>query len=368
MTRLAGYLVRLFSLDALALFGVAMFLLFLAQCLRTFDIVSAKGQDIFTLIIQTALSMPTLAIAFSFVCLGIGLGRGLRTLQQTQELHIIHSSRRLPALFGAIGTYILGSVVFVLLLTNVIEPIAKRYHTSRAAEIAADLVGRTLTPHRFIEIADGVTVVIGSRGASGELGSFFAHDTRNKAMSRTYRANSALLARDEAGYVLQLSDGVIEYLSDEGEFSEIAFSRHDLAVEGLTGTTEAGYGLDTVTTPELIARGMAEGQISREYWGQIVGRYGEGFRVLAICLLAAALAAFPHGKRNRRELPIEIVILGIAFLERLVSSVVGMPQFFPPSGTIVLTLLALVVVAFKVRPRSRRLPRSYRRKRRAVPA
>ena len=99
MTRLAAYLVRMFSADALALFGVASLLLFLAQCLRSFDVVSVKGQDLLTLFGQALLIMPTLAVAFSHVCIGIGLARGLRALQLSQELHIIHSSRRMPALF-----------------------------------------------------------------------------------------------------------------------------------------------------------------------------------------------------------------------------------------------------------------------------
>lgn len=362
MSRLSGYLVRLFSKDALALLAVAAFLLFLGQCLRTFDIVSAKGQDFLTLIGQTALSMPSLVIAFSFICLAIGLGRGLRNLQQSQELHIIHSSRRLTALWGAIGIYVVGGIVFVMAMTNLVEPVAKRYHSDQTAAIAADLVSRTLTPHRFIEIAKGVTVLIASRSPGGQLGGFFAHDTRNKAMTRTFRANSALLAMDERGYVLQLSDGSVEYLSEDGEFSEVAFSRHDLAVEGLTGETVAGIGLEGVTTPDLMQRALADGKYSTEVILQLSHRFSEAWRVLSMGLFAAALAAFPHGQRNRRQLPIEVTIIGIAFIERIISSAISVPPLVPPPGTLLLAGYALVVILIKLRPRSRRLPRAYRQR------
>src|SRR3954454_6331956 len=77
MSRLSRYLLRLFTSEAMALFAVAAFLLFLIQCLRLFDVVADKGQSLLTLIGQALLGMPSLGIVFLYVCLGIGLGRAL---------------------------------------------------------------------------------------------------------------------------------------------------------------------------------------------------------------------------------------------------------------------------------------------------
>ena len=213
MTRLAAYLVRIFSADALALFGVASLLLFLVQCLRSFDVVTVKGQDFLTLVGQSLLSMPTLAIAFTHVCIGIGLARGLRSLQLSQELHIIHASRRTRALFGAIATYTLACTAIIFVLVHVLEPATKRYFNTWAASVAADLVSRTLTPNRFVEFAPGVTLVIGSRGFNGEIGTFFADDRRSAGVRRTYIAQSASVSSDDQGYVIQLRDGSVQYMS-----------------------------------------------------------------------------------------------------------------------------------------------------------
>src|SRR5690606_5121982 len=120
--------------------------------------------------------------------IGIGLARALRSLQMSQELHIIHSSRRTAALFGAITVYAVGGTLLVLLLTNIIEPGTRRAFNAWSASVAADLVGRTLTPHRFVEVTPGVTLVIGSRGSNGQLGNFFADDNRSPALRRTYQA------------------------------------------------------------------------------------------------------------------------------------------------------------------------------------
>lgn len=350
MTRLAAYLVRLFSVDALALFGVASLLLFLAQCLRAFDVITVKGQDFLTLIGQVMLTMPTLAIAFAHVCLGIGLARGLRALQASQELHIIHSSRRIRALFGAIATFTIVGTMLVILLAHVVEPLTRRHFNAWSASIAADLVSRTLTPHRFVEVTPGVTLVIGSRGPEGEIGSFFADDRRSQGARRTYIADSATVAADQDGYVLQLHNGAIQYMTGESQFSEISFTRYDLAVDRLAGASDAGTGSEGQTTFQLIADIIATGRLAPGAEFQIGERMGQAYRVLAICLLVAAIAAFPSGNRNSTEVPIEVVVLGAAFLERALTANLGFgAMLLPPSGTVYVGVFALALLAVRLR-------------------
>jgi lipopolysaccharide export system permease protein len=101
MKRLTAYLARMFVTDALILFGVVCFLLWLVNCLRSFDVVSVKGQSIWVLAVQALYTMPPLAIAFFYVCVGIGLARALQALQANKELHIIHTSYGLGSLWRA---------------------------------------------------------------------------------------------------------------------------------------------------------------------------------------------------------------------------------------------------------------------------
>jgi lipopolysaccharide export system permease protein len=353
MTRLTLYLTRLFAADALALFGVAAFLLFLVQCLRSFDVVSVKGQDLLTLIGQVMLTMPTLAIAFLHVCIAIGLARALRTLQQNNELQIIHSSRRVGALFRAIAVYALGGVGLTLLLTNVIEPTTRRSFDQWMASIAADLVSRTLMPQKFVEVTPGVTLMIGSRAGEGDLGSFFADDARNPEFRRTYMAESANVAADDEGYVLRLTNGSIQYMSDGERFSEVSFTRYDLVVERLTGGIGMDSGVAGVATLDLIKQSYERGTpFDSIVMGQIGARFGEGFRGLALCLLVAAIAAFPHGRRGGREVPIEIVVLGAAFAERAISANYQSPiPLIPVAGAVVMFILAAMLLAYRLRSR-----------------
>ena len=350
MTRLSTYLAKVFAADAIALFAVAVFLLFLIQILRTFSVVSVKGQGLLTLIGQALLTMPSLGVVFLYVCVGIGLARGLRALQASQELHIIHSSRRVPALLTAIAVYTGVSAFIVLLLANFVEPATNRQFNDWSANIAADLVGRTLTPNRFAEIVPGVTMVIGDRSAEGELTDFFADDNRNREMRRTYVAKSATVAADEQGYVLQLRDGAIQYMSDDSRFSEVAFVRYDVALERLTGPVESREVLSETNSLDLVARALATGTWDGETIRHLAKRLGESLRVIAICLFVAALAAFPHGRRTRREVPLELVVLGAAFIERGVSSSLIPPgPLDPVPGAFLLAAISLVVLIVRLR-------------------
>ena len=350
VTRLSNYLARVFAADAIALFAVAVFLLFLIQCLRSFSVVSVQGQDLLTLLGQALLTMPSLGVVFLYVCVGIGLARGLRSLQESQELHIIHSSRRVPALLAAIGIFTGAWTLAVLLLANFVEPATNRQFNDWSASIAADLVGRTLTPNRFAEVVPGVTMVIGGRGTDGKLTDFFADDARNPQMRRTYVAKSATVAADEQGYVLQLMDGAIQYMSDENRFSEVGFVRYDLALERLTGPTETRHEVSETNTFDLGAGALADGKWPIDVVRQLSKRFGEGMRVIAICLFVAALAAFPHGRRTQREVPLELIVLGTAFVERGISANLVPPGPFDPlPGATLLAALSLLALLIRLR-------------------
>lgn len=329
---------------------MAAFLLYLIQVLRTFSVVSVKGQDLFTLLGQALLTMPTLGVVFLYVCVGIGLARGLRALQASQELHIIHASRRIPALIGAVGIFAGGWALLVLLLANFIEPATNRQFNDWSASVAADLVSRTLTPHRFAEVVPGVTMVIGDRKSEGELTDFFADDNRNREMRRTYLARTATVAADEQGYVLQLRDGAIQYMSSDNRFSEVAFARYDIALERLTGAAEARDELGETDSLVLVQRALASGRWDDNTIRQLSRRLGESLRVIAICLFVTAIAAFPHGQRTQRRLPIELLVLAIAFVERgLSSNLLPRTPYDPIPGALLLALASAAALLVRLR-------------------
>ncbi|MEO6015533.1 MAG: LptF/LptG family permease [Devosia sp.] len=350
MSQLSRYLLRLFSAEAASLFGVAAFLLFLIQCLRLFDVVSDRGQSLLTLLGQALLGMPALGIVFLYVCVGIGLGRALRALQDRSELQIIHVGALVPSLLRAVGIYGLGGAALLLALSHFVDPMSVRASNDWSTSIAADLVSRSMIPHRFTEVVDGVSMVIGSRDAGGKITDFFADDTRGDGTRRTYFAKSAVITRDEEGFVLRMQDGATQQLNAAGRFSEISFTRYDLALDKLTGSTDPGDGIAGMTSLDIVRNGFATGNWPEAEVRALVRRSVEGIRVIAMTLFVAALAAFPTGKRRRVDAPIELVVLGAAFVERgLASYLPGPAPYNTGSGAILLGAIGLAILLIRLR-------------------
>jgi len=352
MNRLKRYLVGQFAAEAAALFAVAVTLVFLVQCLRVVDAGSVRGQGLVSLGAQVLLALPSVSMAFVHVCIGIGLARALRTMQATRELHILHVSGKLGTLASAVAIYAVAGALLLLLIAHVVDPAASRENNLIRSQAAADLVGRSLVPNRFAEVTDGVTITVGGRKAGGEIVSFFADD-RREPTRRTYIADSARITADDAGYVLQLSNGTVQYRTPEGKFSEIAYDRYDLAFERLTGATDSGGDRGAVTSFDIVAAALSDGWTNARLL-KLSERTVEGLRSLSICLFVFALAGFPSGRRREPRLPIEITVLGASFFERVLFTYSpGEGWLSPLTGIVALAGISLVILIFRLKPFAR---------------
>ncbi|MBJ3785351.1 LptF/LptG family permease [Devosia sediminis] len=347
MRRLTRYLTRLFATDAMILFGIVCFLLWLVNCLRSFDVVSVKGQGFGTLAVQALYSMPPLALSFFYICIGIGVVRALTALQTSHELHIIHTSHGLAGLWRATAVTCAGAIAMVLVLAHVLEPMANRQLNQLQAEVAADLVSSTLKPNRFTQVTPGVVLLIGGRADGGEITSFFADDRRDPETRRTYIAEKAWVRGVGDDYVLELSNGTLQYLEIDGRYSEIRFARYDVSVDSLA---QAALYVDEMAQMDsfaLIARGMSVGW-EPALVQRLFDRTAEALRVVGLVLLVVGLAGFPSGNRTRIKLPLEALVLLVAFGER------GLSAYSPlgnGTGAIALIIVAVAVLAVRMWPR-----------------
>jgi lipopolysaccharide export system permease protein len=350
MNRLSTYLVRLFTRETAALLGVMLGLLFLVQCLRIFDVVVVQGQNLWTLVGQALLGMPPLVIVIAYVCMGIGLVRAFAGLQASQELHVIHANGQLHALVRALVVFGAAGAVIVLLISNFVEPWANRRLNDWAASVAADIVGRTLTPHRISQVVPGVTIVIGSREGAGNITDFFADDRRDPEMRRTYSAKTAKVASDKDGYVLQLNDGTLQYLSPDKGFSEISFKGYNIALSKLTEQLGNPDNLAERTSWDLVSNAAATGDWTPDVVRRLVNRTTEGLRAVAMVVFMAALLLLPHARRRRGWLPLELVPLMVAYADKTITgNIPGPPYLTVLSGSVLILLAGLAILAVRLR-------------------
>lgn len=353
MNRLSAYLVRLFSRDTLALFGVMAGLLFLIQCLKIFDVVVVQGQDLWTLFGQAALSMPPLAIVIGYVCMGIGMVRAFGGLQASHELHIIHTNRQLPALFGGVAIFAMSGALIILVVSNFIAPWANHRLDNWTAAVAADVVGRTLRPHHFNEVVPGISIVIGGRKTGGNVTDFFADDRRDPKMRRTYSASSARIGTNAHGYVLELHDGTLQYLSSKGDFSQVAFKSYDVGLDRLTQADPNDARFDERSTLRLVRESRGDPRAVHI----VFDRLSEGLRAIAMCVFMASLCAFPSGRRRRGRFPLELVPLLAAYADKTITSnIAPFGGAGPLEGPAAILLAGIVILLFRLKI-FRRLPK-----------
>lgn len=349
MSRLRLYLLRIFVRDALILVGLAATIILLVQCLKVMDPSALRGSNLGQLFLQAVLGMPSLMMVFLFLCVAVALARALRQLEATRELHIIHASRRVSALWGAILTYTFGGAALAVLLAHIVVPATLHQGNQIRAQLAAELLGRSLVPNRFATVAKDVTITVGGRGANGQIRSFFADDARDPVVRRTYVAETAVLTADDRGYVLQLYKGAVQYRTNKLQFSEISFDRYDMVLDSLINTRSSSERIEEITSTELVSRAMSAGGWDRRMIEALVERTVEATRLIALCLFVAALAGLPTGRRHRKGLPLEIVTVLVAFVERGISTYATGGALAPASGSVLLLTLAATIIVWRTR-------------------
>jgi len=355
MARLFFYLLRSFTREAVALFLAAFFLVWITQALRLFDLITAKGQSLLTLIGQAFLTTPALGKAVVALCVGIGIVRTMQAMQQSRELHTIHAARRLSALWSALAVFIFGGALAISLIANVLEPMAGHQNRQWVQEIAADLLGRTLEPGRFSEIVPGFVISIGGREANGTITGFFADDRRDPDEWRTYTAGTAIISSDESGYYVQLRDGSLQFKRKGEGFTQVDFSSYELALDRISTERVERGGLAEKTSLAILAEASGRALNNTER-AVLDTRLSEAARTIAIGLLMAALSAFPHARRGRTWLPLEIVVLALTLGERVVYESLQLPVLGRSSVAVLLMVLAGLILAYRLQGYRLRVP------------
>jgi lipopolysaccharide export system permease protein len=146
-----------------------------------------------------------------------------------------------------------------------------------------------------------------------------------------------------------MRDGAVQYLSADGRFSQVAFKQYDLPMDQLAADAGAADGLGQTPSYDLVATALETGHWDPAVVKILLKRSGEGLRVLALCALVAALALFPSGRR-RADAPVEIAVLGAAFIERaLTSYIVGPGIFSVASGSVIILIGAAAILCVRLR-------------------
>lgn len=148
--------------------------------------------------------------------------------------------------------------------------------------------------------------------------------------------------------MLELRNGMLQYVQDDGRYSEVRFSRYDLSVASISQAIAGGSSMAERNSVDLISEALSTGFLSPEAGQRLLDRSAEALRVIAIGLFTLAIGAFPSGSRARIPMPIEAMVLLVAFAER------GIGTYSPlgiGTGSVVLIIFSGLVLAWRLWPR-----------------
>lgn len=357
VSRLSNYLSRQYLASALSLFAAVAFLVWINQTLRLFELVTAKGQSPLTLMGQALLTTPPLSRAMLYICIGIGIARTLNALQVSRELHTIHATRRIGALWSSLFVTATAAALAAGLLAHWIEPVARASFGNWTEQVAADVVERVLEPHRFREITPGFVVQIGDRLPDGTIIDFFADDSRDPKSRKTYEARRASIHSDANGLYLSLEEGSIQNQVGNS-FTEVAFAAYQLGLDNLAEEAARRNKIDETTTYQFYLISQKRKLNDYQRWN-IEARWMEIPRMYAMCLFVLSLTGFPRAGRSQFGVPVEIVVVVVALIDRIISDQVTVFNLKGLSGVVLLAGSALAI--FGVRMLRPYLPRLRRR-------
>ena len=102
--------------------------------------------------------------------------------------------------------------------------------------------------------------------------------------------------------------------------------------------------------------GISSGNWSDDLIKRLAARLSDGLKVIAMCVFVAAMAAFPHARRRRFALPLEILVLVVAFVEGAIGTYApGPPLFVLTAGPLLILVLSSGVLLYRLRFFSPRL-------------
>jgi lipopolysaccharide export system permease protein len=332
-------------LSALVLTFVALgTMVWLAQAVRQFNLVTASGQSLLTFLHVSLLLVPVLVtIVLPFAAL-IAVIYTLTNLNGDSELAVINAS-------GAPQFAILKPVLLIGLITAVgvgamslyFAPLATRLGESLVASVRGNVLSTIINPGQFMALGDGLTFHMRGRNPDGSLNGIFVVDDRDPTRTTTYLADKGAILDNPLGVFLVMSNGVIQQRNkiDQAismiEFSSYAFDLSTLT-SGREKVTVRPRERSTVyllhPDPDDPYFQQHPEQLRSELHGRItMPLYGLAFVVLPLLFIGQA------------DSPRESRAASVAMLVALVMALGAIGLFLP---TFAMTNAALIVLMYVV--------------------
>jgi lipopolysaccharide export system permease protein len=317
MTLIERYVFRktaqafLLSITALAV------MVWLTMALREFDLVTGRGQSVWTFISVSVLLLPALLSIVCPVALLIAVVYTFTALNSDSELAVINASGTRPwSLLKPILALGVLTTLLVATLTLYFSPLALRTWQELTTRARADIITTIMQEGAFMSLADGLVFHLRERQSDGTFSGVFLSDDRQADMTTTYLARRAAILENPLGVFLVMGDGTIQRRDKRDhsisiiEFSSYAFDLSTFASSSaVPALTPAERPTSYLLDPDPADRYFQ--QFPQKFRVELHERLATPLYVLVFAILPLVFLAQAESTRENRTASITGVIVAV---------------------------------------------------------
>ena len=313
-------------------------IVWLFQTIRLLEMVISRGAAFSDFILMSFAVIPlwlTIALPIgAFVAVNWVFHRILTdrelTVMQAIGLSPMQIARAPIALGALVSAAMLANSIFIL-------PSSFGVYKEQQFKIRNSIPAILLQDNVFVDVVDGMTMLIGKHGSNGVASDVFIHDTRNEGKIITVLAETGQFIKTNGAPALVLQNGQRAELTDNTNNSAMLyFDSHTMSITATEGPKSKRMPIDMNedTIPNLLNPAKSP---SPDYFNE---RRAEGhYRIISPCLgfaLILIATALTLRGQIRRDLwgqrAFANIVVGIGTIILLVMSrsiATSTPQFIP---------------------------------------
>jgi lipopolysaccharide export system permease protein len=301
----------IFFLSLCALVGT----LWVTQVLAQLDVVTSKGQAIWTFLMMTIVALPALVQVVAPISFLTAAILTLNSLTNDSELPVIAAA---GASRATINRPILVLGIFVALVLSfsyhVVAPASLAVLRELVTHVRADVIAALVQDGGFRSVDQGLTMHIREKAPDGSFRDIFVDDARNPQEALQYSAvQGLLLDRGSASYLVLQSGDLIRQDLTTGETNVVDFETYALDLSQL-GSPDATaiYKARERSTLYLLGPDPGDDTIIQtpvRVVFELHNRITSPLYTIVFALLALAFLGRPRTNRQDRSFAIAAVII-----------------------------------------------------------
>lgn len=210
-----------------ALTGIAL----LSQSLTQFDLVVERGQNAWTFIKITLLSMPQLAGLIFPIALFVGTLVALTRMQGEHEFTAAYASgmslMRVAYPILRIGVYF---TLISLAVNLFIQPLTNRAMRQELFDVKNDLISSLVKEGDFATSNTGLTIYVQRIDQNGLLRQIFIRTDEPDGKDQTYAAREGRIKKINGSSVLIMRNGSNQHLSGKGVLDHLTWDEYSFDI------------------------------------------------------------------------------------------------------------------------------------------